>query len=108
MATTEEHLAELIEIAQEHLRWQRAAVLPDVRKTIEQALGTSQLRKAYEQCDGKKSSTDIAKAVGISKQAFSAWTTSLARSRHRLRDAEADHPPSGFAQVARSGHRAGR
>jgi hypothetical protein len=74
MATTEEHLAELIEIAQEQLRWQRAAVLPDVRKTIEQALTTTQLRQAYEQCDGEKSSTDIAKAVGISKQAFSGWT----------------------------------
>lgn len=74
MATPEEHLAELIEIAQEQLRWQRAAVLPEIRKTVEQALTTTQARKAYEQCDGEKSSTDIAKAVGISKQAFSGWT----------------------------------
>jgi hypothetical protein len=74
MATTEEHLAELIQIAQEQLRWQRAAVLPDVRKTIEQALPSTQLRKAYESCDGEASSTDVARTVGISKQAFSGWT----------------------------------
>jgi predicted DNA-binding protein YlxM (UPF0122 family) len=74
MATTEEHLAELVEIAHEQLRWQRAAVLPDVRKTIEQALTTTQLRQAYEHCDGENSSTDIANAIGISKQAISGWT----------------------------------
>jgi hypothetical protein len=74
MATSEEQLAELIEIAREQLRWQRAAVLPDVRNTIDQALRSTQLRKAYEQCDGEKSSTDVAKSVGASKQSLSGWT----------------------------------
>lgn len=74
MASSEQLLAELVEIAHEQLRWQRAAVVPDVRKTIDQALGTTQLRKAFELCDGEKSSTDIAKAVGVSKQGFSGWT----------------------------------
>lgn len=74
MASSDELLAELVEVAHEQLRWQRAAVLPDVRKTIDQALSTTQLRKAFELCDGAKSSTDIAKAVGVSKQGFSGWT----------------------------------
>jgi hypothetical protein len=74
VATSEEQLAELIQIANEQLRWQRAAVLPEVRKTIDQALTSTQLRNAFELCDGEKSSTDIAKAVGVSKQAFSVWT----------------------------------
>lgn len=74
MASSDELLAELVEVAHEQLRWQRAAVLPDVRKTIDQALSTTQLRKAFELCDGEKSSTDIAKAAGVSKQAFSGWT----------------------------------
>src|SRR5206468_2835885 len=74
MATTEELLTELVEVAQEQLRWQRASVLPQVRKTIDQALTSTQLRRAYELCDGEQSSTDVAKAVKVSKQAFSAWT----------------------------------
>ena len=74
MASTEELLAQLVEVAQEQLRWQRAAVLPDVRKTVDQTLTTTQLRKAFELCDGSKSSVEVAKEVKVSKQAFSAWT----------------------------------
>lgn len=74
MASTEELLTELVEVAQEQLRWQRAAVLPEVRKTVDQTLTTTQLRKAFELCDGEKSSTDIAKEVKVSKQALSGWT----------------------------------
>jgi hypothetical protein len=74
MAVTEEQLAELVEIAQEQLRWQRAAVLPDVRKTIEQALNTTQLREAYELCDGETAANDIAKAVDTSPASLSGWT----------------------------------
>jgi hypothetical protein len=74
MASTEELLTELVEVAQEQLRWQRAAVLPEVRKTVDQTLTTTQLRKAFELCDGAKSSTDIAKEVKVSKQALSGWT----------------------------------
>lgn len=74
MATTDELLAQLLATAEEQLRWQRAAVLPEVRKTIEQALTTTQLRRAFEMCDGTKASADIAKAVGTSKQSMSGWT----------------------------------
>ena len=58
----------------EQLRWQRAAVLPQVRETVEKTLTTSQLRQAYELCDGSTASSDIAKTVGTSKQNFSGWT----------------------------------
>ena len=74
MATTDELLAQLLDTAQEHLRWQRAAVLPEVRKTIEQTLTTTQLRRAFEMCDGTKASADIAQSVGTSKQSMSGWT----------------------------------
>jgi hypothetical protein len=74
MATTDDLLAALLATAQERLRWQRAAVLPQVRKTIEQALATTALRRAYEMCDGTNASADIAKAVGTSPQSMSRWT----------------------------------
>jgi hypothetical protein len=72
--TAEELLGELVETAREQLRWQRAAVLPEVRKTIERTLTTTQLRRAYELCDGKTQGSDIAAAVGTSPQSISAWT----------------------------------
>jgi hypothetical protein len=72
--SAEEQLAKLVAIAEDQLRWQRAAVLPDVRKTIEQTLSTTQLRKAYELCDGQKQGNDIAKAVKTSPQSLSVWT----------------------------------
>ncbi len=74
MTGSEERLAELVAIADEQLRWQRASVLPQVRETIDQTLTSTQLRKAFEACDGQRSSTDIAKFVGVSKQGFSGWT----------------------------------
>lgn len=74
MATTEELLAKLLATAQEQLRWQRASVLPEVRKTVERTLTTTQLRRAYEMCDGAKQSAEVAAAVGTSKQSMSAWT----------------------------------
>jgi hypothetical protein len=74
MASPEELLRELLDTAQEQLRWQRAAVLPEVRRTIENTLTTTQLRRAYEMCDGVTQSADIAKAVGTSKPSMSGWT----------------------------------
>jgi hypothetical protein len=74
MATSEELLSDLLAVAQEQLRWQRASVLPDVRKTIETTLSTSQLRRAFEMCDGATASGDVAKAVGTSPQSMSGWT----------------------------------
>jgi hypothetical protein len=73
MPSTEELLTALLETAQEQLRWQRAAVLPEVRKTIETALSTAQLRRAYELCDGQTVGADIAKAVDASPASFSRW-----------------------------------
>jgi biotin operon repressor len=73
MATTEELLAEI-------MRWQRAAVLPEVRKTIESALtaktadATKKLRTAYEMCDGTRPGSEIAAALGVSNQSISNWT----------------------------------
>lgn len=74
MATTDELLAQILATAQEQLRWQRASVLPEVRKTIEATLTTTQLRRAYEMCAGTKTLTEIAKAVGTSQPSMSAWT----------------------------------
>ncbi len=74
MPTTDETLERLLATAQEHLRWQRASVLPQVRQTLERTLSTSQLRQAYEMCDGTKQSADIAAAVRTSPQSMSSWT----------------------------------
>lgn len=73
MPTTDELLAELLETSKEQLRWQRAAFIPEVRKTIERALTTTQLRRAYEMCDGETAGTEIATAVGTSQPSISGW-----------------------------------
>lgn len=69
-----EALNRLVQIAEEQLRWQRAAVTPQVRKSIEQILTTVEQRKAYEMFDGSAASKDVAKAVGKSPQSVSNWT----------------------------------
>ncbi len=74
MATSEELLTELVHTAREQLRWQRAAVLPQVRETLNQTLGTTQMRRAYELCDGSRSGAEVGSAVGASKQTISNWT----------------------------------
>ncbi len=74
MPTTEDLLAQLVALSGEQLRWQRAAALPGLRAVIERTLATSQQRKAYELCDGKTLSSDIAKKVGTSPQNLSSWT----------------------------------
>lgn len=73
MASVEELLIQLIAVAEDQLRWQRASVLPDVRRTVDQALNTTKLRKAYEACDGETQSSVIAKAAGMSAATFSEW-----------------------------------
>jgi hypothetical protein len=72
--SAEEQLEKLVAIAEDQLRWQRAAVLPDVRRTIEQILNTTQLREAYELCDGETQAADIAKTVKTSPASLSGWT----------------------------------
>jgi hypothetical protein len=74
MLTTDESLAQLVEIAEEQLRWLRASVLRDVRTSIESALTTTQLRRAYEMCNGDTTSRDIANAVAASPASLSNWT----------------------------------
>lgn len=74
MTSDQDPLSQLVEIAEEQLRWQRASALPNVRLTIAQALTTIQMRRAYEMCDGETASTDIADAVGASKSTISSWT----------------------------------
>ncbi len=66
--------AEMLAVLEEQLRWQRAAAMPEVRKTIAAALTTTKLRKAYELCDGTRKSSEIAAQLDISPQAFSSWT----------------------------------
>ena len=72
--TTEKFRRDMLEIASEQLRWLRAASTPQVRATVAEVLPTTQLRTAYELCDGTKASSETASQVGISPQAFSAWT----------------------------------
>jgi hypothetical protein len=74
MPSTEELLADLLATSREQLRWQRASALPGVRKTVEEALTTTQQRRAFELCDGTRQSSDIASVVGTSPQNFSDWT----------------------------------
>ena len=69
-----ELLAELLEVAREQVRWQKASVLPQVRKTIADALTSTKLRRAFEMCDGQTGSNEIAKAVGVSPASMSGWT----------------------------------
>jgi hypothetical protein len=70
----EDFLAKLVELSEEQLRWQRAAVLPTVRETVRSTLSTEQQRKAFEMCDGTVASSDVATAVKTSKQNLSGWT----------------------------------
>jgi hypothetical protein len=74
MATTDELLTRLLEATEEQLRWLRASAIPDVRGTILATLKTTQLRRAYEMCDGETTGRDIAKAVGASPASVSNWT----------------------------------
>lgn len=73
MATSEELMAELLAAAQHQLRWTRAAALPEVRGTVEQALTTTTQRKCYEALDGTRSGSEAAQASGASNAAVSGW-----------------------------------
>jgi hypothetical protein len=58
----------------EQLRWLRAAAMPSVRETVEAALTTTKQRRAFELCDGSRTSTEIAKNTGVPKTTLSGWT----------------------------------
>jgi hypothetical protein len=70
---TTDTLERLLGVAEEQLRWLRAAALPGVRATVEEALTTTQFRRAYELCDGASRNIDIAKAVDASEASVSRW-----------------------------------
>jgi hypothetical protein len=74
LASERDVLVQILAVAEEQLRWQRVAVVPHVRETIERTLTTTQLREAFELCDGETSSSDIANKVKTSKQSMSGWT----------------------------------
>jgi hypothetical protein len=63
------------ELLAEQLRWLRAAAMPQVRETINAALSKTQMRRAYELCDGKSTNAAIGKKVGASEATMSRWTT---------------------------------
>jgi biotin operon repressor len=65
----------LLEVAEEQLRWTRAAAIPAVRQTVLDALLRSEQRRAFELCDGSRSGPEVAKAVGVSRQSISNWST---------------------------------
>lgn len=64
---------ELVAIAQEQLRWVRAAALPEVRRTIEQTLSTTEYRRGYEALDGSKTGAEVATTLGVSEATVSRW-----------------------------------
>jgi len=66
--------AALLEVAEEQLRWTRAAAIPQVRGTVETALGTVDRRRAYELLDGVRTSTEVADGAGVPKTTLSGWT----------------------------------
>lgn len=70
----DEMVARQLEVAEEQLHWLRAAAIPQVRHTVEAALTSSKERKAFELCDGKRTSTEVGKAVGVPKTTLSGWT----------------------------------
>jgi len=68
-------LSRLVALAEEQLRWQRAAALPQVRRIVDETLVKTKMRQAYELLDGKRQSKDIAAEVGTSKGNLSGWTS---------------------------------
>jgi hypothetical protein len=67
-------LEDVFAVAEEQLRWQRAAVLPEVRRTVQGALSNTRLRRAYELCDGNRTYREIAAEVGASSGSVTNWT----------------------------------
>lgn len=74
MATVEELLGETLAATQEQARWARAAALPQVRQIIDQTLTTTQMRRAYELCDGSRTGKQVGSETGTPQQTVSNWT----------------------------------
>jgi transposase-like protein len=67
-------LIELLAVAREQLRWQQAASIPAVKRSLVDVLETTQMRRAYELCDGSRTFREIAAAVGVSLSTIASWT----------------------------------
>lgn len=72
--SSEDALNELVSIAKQQLRWQQAATLPDIKEALSAALVTTEMRKVYEACDGKRSFREIADATGVPQATVGRWT----------------------------------
>jgi hypothetical protein len=66
--------SKLLAVAEEQLRWLRAAALPQVKETVDSALPKTEMRKAFELANGTKTGAQLAEAVGVSPQSISNWT----------------------------------
>jgi hypothetical protein len=64
---------QLIAAMQEQTSWLRALATPQVRKTIEQTLTKTAMRKAYEASDGKRTRDQVAAAADASTGSISGW-----------------------------------
>lgn len=74
--SSEDALNELVSIAKQQLRWQQAATLPTVKEALAGALPTTEMRKVYEECDGRRSFREIADATGVPQATIGRWTQS--------------------------------
>jgi predicted DNA-binding protein (UPF0251 family) len=74
LPSLEEMEARRLKVAEEQLHWMRAAAIPQVRHTVDAALTSSKERKAFELCDGNRTSTEVGRAVGVPKTTLSGWT----------------------------------
>lgn len=75
MNASEDLLEQLLAVSQDQLRWQRAAVLPRVRETIDRTLATGKQRRAYQLLDGTRESKAVCQALEVPKGTLSGWTT---------------------------------
>ena len=74
MATVEGLLRQILASSQEQARWTKAAALPQVREVIDQTLTSTQMRRAYELCDGSRTGNRVGAEIGTPPQTLSNWT----------------------------------
>lgn len=67
-------IRDLLAVAQEQLRWFRAANLPAVKNSLLGALTTTDMRRVYELCDGNRTFRDLATAAGVALGTVGSWT----------------------------------
>jgi hypothetical protein len=74
-AQSADPLGRLVAVAEEQLQWQCAVAPPQARETIERALTTTQLRRAYELLNGEHRNIDVAKSVETSEASVNQWSS---------------------------------